>query len=209
MTTFSNSYRCAAAALALSLSVPAVVLAAEPHGGGHGSMNMNSQMPGHGAMSGNGASSMPGHGVGMTVGKPGVASEATRTVEIVMTDNRYEPESISVEAGETVRFVVHNRGELVHEFNIGTAAMHTAHQKDMAVMAEHGALMADRIDRARMMMDMGGGRTMEHKDPNAVLLEPGQSGEVVWTFSEPAEIEFACNVPGHYEAGMVGNIRFK
>lgn len=129
-------------------------------------------------------------------------------MEIVLTDNRYDPEKVSVAIGETIRFVLRNQGQLVHEFNIGTAAMHAAHQKEMMMMVEHGVLEADRINHDRMKMDMGGGKTMEHDDPNSVLLEPGKTGEVIWKFSEKADIEFACNVPGHYEAGMVGEFRF-
>ena len=159
------------------------------HGGGHG----------HGK----------GHGMSAAIGAPGKAADVTRTVEVTMRDNYYEPENISIAKGETVRFVIKNEGELVHEFNIGTAAMHAEHQKEMMTMVEHGALHVDRIDHARMKMDMGGGKTMEHDDPNAVLLEPGKSGEVIWHFTKDAELEFACNVPGHYDAGMMGHIRFQ
>lgn len=147
-----------------------------------------------------------GHGAAIDFGKPADASKATRTVTVVMRDNLYEPESIAVKAGETVRFVIRNEGEFVHEFNIGTPAMHAAHQKEMMMMVEHGALEPDKINHQMMKMDMGGGKTMEHNDPNSVLLEPGQSGEIVWTFSKAADLEFACNVPGHYDAGMVGKL---
>jgi len=41
------------------------------------------------------------------------------------------------------------------------------------------------------------------------LLEPGKSGEVIWKFTKPTKLEFACNVPGHYQSGMVGKIKFK
>jgi uncharacterized cupredoxin-like copper-binding protein len=60
-----------------------------------------------------------------------------------------------------------------------------------------------------MKMDMGNGMTMEHDDPNSVLLEPGQTAEIIWTFPADAELEFACNVPGHYESGMMGKVRLK
>jgi uncharacterized cupredoxin-like copper-binding protein len=60
-----------------------------------------------------------------------------------------------------------------------------------------------------MEMDMGNGMTMKHDDPNSVLLEPGKSAEVIWTFPKKAELEFACNVPGHYESGMVGKVRLQ
>ena len=150
-----------------------------------------------------------GHGAKTNIGMPGKATAATRTIEINMLDNLYEPESISVKEGETVRFVIKNSGEFVHEFNIGTAAMHANHQKEMMMMVEHGVLEADKINHDMMKMDMGGGKTMEHDDPNSVLLEPGKSGEVVWTFAKASKIEFACNVPGHYDSGMMGQVKFK
>lgn len=150
-----------------------------------------------------------GHSHGSHIGKPGKAAQATRTVEVVMTDHRYTPETITVRKGETVRFKIRNEGQVVHEFNIGTAAMHAAHQKEMAMMVEHGALGIDKIHHDKMNTDMGGGHVMKHDDPNSVLLEPGKSGELTWTFSTDAKLEFACNVPGHYDAGMMGTISIK
>jgi uncharacterized cupredoxin-like copper-binding protein len=73
---------------------------------------------------------------------------------------------------------------------------------------EHGALEVDKINHAMMKMDMGDGKTMEHDDPNSVLLEPGMSGEVIWKFTQASDIEFACNVPGHYNSGMIGLVHF-
>jgi uncharacterized cupredoxin-like copper-binding protein len=76
----------------------------------------------------------------------------------------------------------------------------------MMMMVEHGVLEADRINwnaAKKMQASMGHGA---HNDPNSALLEPGQSGEIVWTFPEHATLEFACNVPGHYDAGMMGEI---
>ena len=102
-----------------------------------------------------------------------------------------------------------NKGEFVHEFNIGTAAMHASHQKEMMMMMEHGALDADKIHMDMMKMDMGNGMTMEHNDPNSVLLEPGKTAEIIWTFPADTELEFACNVPGHYESGMMGKVRLQ
>lgn len=45
-----------------------------------------------------------------------------------------------------------------------------------------------------------------HDDPNSILLAPGARGELIWTSSEPTELEFAYNVPGHYQSGMVGKL---
>ena len=47
-----------------------------------------------------------GHGHGATAGKPGKVSDVSRTINVEMYDNYYEPESIEVKPGETVRFVV-------------------------------------------------------------------------------------------------------
>ena len=149
-----------------------------------------------------------GHGHGdegnMEFGAPGDLAEVTRTIEVALVDTYFEPEKIQVKAGETIRFVLKNEGELVHEFNIATPEMHAAHQAEMEMMVEHGVLEADKINHEMMKMEMSDGTTMEHDDPNSKLLEPGEEAEIVWKFSEPMELEFACNVPGHYDAGMVG-----
>ena len=47
---------------------------------------------------------------------------------------------------------------------------------------------------------------MKHDDPNSVLVEPGKSAELTWTFAKATRLEFACNIPGHYQAGMVGQL---
>lgn len=161
------------------------------------------------ALASGGHSGGHGHGHGPAIGQPAKATEAARTIEIVMADNYYEPERVEVVEGEVVRFIVRNEGALVHEFNIGTADSHHAHQAEMAMMMEHGVIEMDRIHHDRMNMDMGNGHTMNHDDPNSVLLEPGQSAEIVWRFDTHAAIEFACNMPGHYAAGMVGSISVK
>ncbi len=147
-----------------------------------------------------------GHGQGPAIGQPGKASQVSRTITMQMTDNRFEPEKINVRKGETIRFKVKNDGEFVHEFNIGTAAMHADHQQEMIMMFEHGALEVDKIHHDKMKMKMPNGATMEHDDPNSVLLEPGKSAEVIWKFTSDTKLEFACNLPGHYESGMMGPI---
>ena len=153
----------------------------------------------------------PGHS--LAFGEAAKAEQATRTVTITMRDNLYEPESLTVKPGEIVRFILVNKGELLHEFNIGTAAMHAKHQEEMAMMMEHGMLTPtgmnhdmSKMDHSKMRgMSMG---DMKHDDPNSVLVEPGKTAELVWKFTKPTELEFACNIPGHYEAGMAGPIKF-
>lgn len=145
----------------------------------------------------------PGHGTGPEIGKPAKASQADRTVEVELRDVAFEPRKIEVGAGETVHFKMKNTGQLLHEFNIGTPAMHQAHQKERQQMLESGMMTATSMD-----MSKHGGH-MKHDDPNAVILEPGKSAELTWTFPKAMTLEFACNVPGHYEAGMVGDIEFQ
>lgn len=174
------SLRAISAALTLSFVLPAAAIAGGGHGAGHGD--------GHAAM----------------IGAPG--KKADRTIDVVMQDNYYEPESIEVKPGETIRFRIRNAGDFVHEFSIGTPEMHEGHQSEMQMMVDHGVLMPDHIDHAAaraMQASMGHGM---HDEPNSALIEPGKTAEITWTFPAHMEglIEFACNVPGHYGAGMVG-----
>lgn len=150
-------------------------------------------------------------------GKPAKAAQATRTVEIKLGEMFFEPESIDVKLGETVRFVIHNTGSLLHEFNLGSAAMHAGHQKEMQQMMDSGMLTPTGMQHDMSQMDhskMGHGdqpmgQMMKHDDPNSVLVEPGKTAELTWTFSKATSLEFACNIPGHYQAGMVGKLTVK
>ncbi|MBC8445390.1 MAG: cupredoxin domain-containing protein [Rhodospirillaceae bacterium] len=149
-----------------------------------------------------------GHNNVGNIGQPGVEKEINRTIEVSLQDNFFEPGEITVRSGETLRFILKNEGEFVHEFNIGTPLMHAAHQEEMMMMIEHGVLELDKINRDMMKMDMGDGKIMAHDDPNSKLLEPGETMEIIWKFSEEMSLEFACNIPGHYDSGMAGIFNF-
>lgn len=166
-------------------------------------------------------------------GDRGRPQDVRRTITVVMRDNAYEPQTIRVRAGETVRFVVRNEGEVVHEFNLGTRQMHERHRREMQAMFESGAMTATSLSPAGGAGAQHGGHgshggagaqhggqgghgaaagghgAMAHDDPNSVLLEPGKTGELVWKFTRAMDLEFACNVPGHYESGMVGRVNFQ
>jgi uncharacterized cupredoxin-like copper-binding protein len=141
-------------------------------------------------------------------GHPAPAAQATRTVQVTFGDMYFEPKSLEVKAGETVRFVLTNKGQLPHEFNLGDAAMHAKHQKEMLAMQQagmdHAAMGHATMEQGSMA---GGDHGMSHDDPNTVLVPPGKTGELTWTFTAASGIEFACNVPGHYQAGMVGTLK--
>ena len=118
------------------------------------------------------------------LGQPGEPARVTRTVQVLMRDNmRFSPATIRVKRGETVRLEVRNLGRVKHELVLGTREELKAHAAQMQKHPE-----------------------MEHDDPNAVSVAPGARASLVWTFSKAGSFEFACLVPGHYEAGMVGAV---
>jgi uncharacterized cupredoxin-like copper-binding protein len=117
-------------------------------------------------------------------GIAGDAKAVTRTVEVRMLDSmRFVPNRVDVRQGETIRFVHHNNGQVMHEFVIGT-------KKENEV---HAALMVKFPD-------------MEHDEPYMAHVPPGKTAEIIWTFNRSGDFEFACLIPGHYAAGMVGSI---
>lgn len=144
-----------------------------------------------------------GHGAGhmdhqnMSGGGPGDVSQAKRTIVIVMKDTEFNLKTVQVKADETVKFVIKNKGELVHEFTIGNPEMQKMHQAEMMKMMEEGKLMADKVAPG-----------VVHGHPNTALVEPGKTKEVVWKFAKDDTLEFGCNVPGHYEQGMKGRFQF-
>ena len=125
------------------------------------------------------------HGDGESaIGKAGVPAQVTRTVAVDMSDAmRFTPSSIQAKKGETVRFVIKNSGQLGHEFVLGTAKDLKAHYEVMKKFPK-----------------------MEHADDNMLTVKPGQTGEMVWQFTQAGTVSFACLQPGHFEAGMKGAI---
>ena len=142
----------------------------------------------------------------MKIGSKGKESEISRVVKVVMYDNYYEPSSIQIKAGETIKFEVENAGMLVHEFNIANKMMHMKHQPEMIKMVENEILLADSIDKEKMKKMAKMDKAMAHSHSNSVLLEPKQKGEIIWKFDNAVNIEVACNVPGHYQVGMIAKV---
>ena len=143
------------------------------------------------------------------IGSKGDPKDVTRVIEVKMYDNYYEPNSIQVKKGETIKIIVTNLGDLVHEYNIGTKEMHIEHQPEMARLIEHDILLGDRIDHKKMKEMSKKDHSLGHKHANSVMLEPNKTGEIIWKFSKDISLEMACNIPGHYESGMVGPITIK
>ncbi len=145
----------------------------------------------------------------MKIGSLGKESEVSRIIKVIMYDNYYEPSSFQIKAGETIKFEVENAGMLVHEFNIANKMMHMKHQPEMIKMTENGILLAFSIDKEKMKKMAKKDKSMGHSHSNSVLLEPKQKGEIIWKFDNVANIEVACNVPGHYQAGMIAKVNIK
>ena len=190
LTTRKKPARIILLSAMLALSVPMSVLAGGTGAHKHQNVSDPKQENAHGH-----------HQHSLDWGEPGRAAEVNRTIEVTMGDVFFKPESIQASEGDTIRFVLKNVGNLIHEFNIGTDHMHKEHQQEMVEMLKQGVITATSINHNKM--EHSG---MKHDDANSVLLEPGESAELIWRFTKPKKLEFACNVPGHYEAGMVGLI---
>jgi uncharacterized cupredoxin-like copper-binding protein len=118
-------------------------------------------------------------------GIAGEATAVTRTIQVRMSDKmRFTPDLIEVREGETVRLIHRNDGKILHEFVLGTKQE----------LDEHAALMLKFPN-------------MEHDEPYMAHVAAGKTGEIVWKFNRAGEFDFACLIPGHYQAGMVGKIR--
>ena len=129
------------------------------------------------------------HGT-FSAGEPGDPKRPARVIKVKMFEDgkkmMFEPARIEVRRGEQIRFVLENDGDEDHEFVLATIK---ENQK-------HGELMKKFPD-------------MEHDDPNAKRVMTYGNGELLWKFSKRGEFEFACLIPGHYEAGMHGTIIVK
>jgi len=123
-----------------------------------------------------------GHADSDAIGKPGKATNAKRTVKVEMLDTmRFNPQSITVKQGETIKFIVKNSGKAKHEMVLGT-------EKELK---EHAEVMKKNPE-------------MEHDDDNQITVQPGKSAEIIWQFTNSGNVNFACLQPGHFEAGMKG-----
>ena len=140
------------------------------------------------------------------IGEKGNPAEVVKVIEVKMYDNYYEPSEFIIKKNQTIKFIVYNYGDLVHEFNIATKEIHLKHQSEMMKMVENEILLADRIDKKKMNELSKKDQSMSHSHSNSVLIEPNESAEIIWKFNTEAELEAACNVPGHYESGMFAKI---
>lgn len=133
--------------------------------------------------------------------EPAGTAESPRTIEIVMVDVAFEPATVTVRAGETIRFLFTNDGAVEHEATFGDADEQEEHAAGMREVA--GTDMAG-IDESSGDHAEGGGDAGHGDEAAPLVLEPAESGEVTMTFDDPemSSTIIGCHVPGHWEAGM-------
>lgn len=178
-------------ALLAALYAPATLAGGE-HGGGHGDQSDGhmQESAGHGDGHGSAGGHGDGSGHSFDFGAAAPDAEPDRTIEIVARDTmRFEPDSVTVKPGETVRFVVRNVGSLQHSFTLGSPQYQQQHEQEMQGMALE--MMAGHMDDS----------------DNGIVVQPGQTDSLTWKFEKDGPVEFACHIPGHYPAGMKGGIR--
>jgi uncharacterized cupredoxin-like copper-binding protein len=117
-------------------------------------------------------------------GIAGDPANVTKTIQLSMTDKmRFTPDKLNVKQGDTVKFVITNKGKMLHEMVVGT-------KKELQ---EHAKMMQKFPD-------------MEHDEPYMAHVKPGKTEEMVWTFNQPGTFDYACLIAGHFQAGMTGKI---
>ena len=119
-------------------------------------------------------------------GEPGDPKKPSRTIEVGMSEMAYAPARIEVKRGEQIRFVIRNIGADDHEFLLATTEENLKHGKAMMENPH-----------------------MEHDEPNGVRLAPKKSAEILWKFTKSGTFEYSCLIPGHREAGMIGQVVVK
>ena len=120
-------------------------------------------------------------------GREGDPKKVTRTIHVDMTDAmRYSPMEITVQRGDTVRFIAKNSGKVMHEMVLGT----------MPELKEHLELMRKHPG-------------MEHDEPHMAHVSPAKTAQMVWEFTKAGEFYYGCLMPGHFEAGMIGKVIVK
>ena len=112
----------------------------------------------------------------------GGTAQPDRTVDITMRDIHYDPAAVTVKAGETVKFVFRNEGDIRHDAFLGDEEAQADHEKEMR-------------------KEGSGGLDGHHSD-DAITVDPGGIGSLTHTFKSGDVVIIGCHEPGHYATGM-------
>jgi uncharacterized cupredoxin-like copper-binding protein len=107
---------------------------------------------------------------------------------------RFSPDQLTVNAGETIKFVVHNSGKLAHEMVLGSDDALKIHAAEMKQAASQKSGHTDSHDHS------------SSSDILALSVQSGETKEWVIRFDKTQNLQMACLIPGHFEAGMKGQI---
>ncbi|MUK28459.1 copper-resistant cuproprotein CopI [Aliivibrio fischeri] len=120
------------------------------------------------------------------VGMPATGMKPDKVVHVILSDDMkitFKKE-VNIEPNDIVQFVIMNTGKIDHEFAIGNEA--------------------EQLEHREMMKKMTSGHA--HDSGSTVTVKPGKAKQIIWHFHGDKNVEFACNIPGHAEAGMVKKI---
>jgi len=127
------------------------------------------------------------------IGQPGTAA-APRPVNVILRDYHFDPTPLHLYPGETIKLTVLNAGMVEHEFVLGDAAVQSAWaQADAAATPAAPFATAPPASAPagtgglRIILPSGGVTTVTYVVPDGQLL-------------------LLCNLPGHQERGMIGQI---
>ncbi|MUJ39558.1 copper-resistant cuproprotein CopI [Aliivibrio fischeri] len=120
------------------------------------------------------------------VGMPAMGMKPDKVVHVILSDDMKISftKEMNIESNDVVQFVIMNTGVIEHEFAIGNEA--------------------EQLEHREMMKKMTLGHA--HDSGSAVTVQPGKAKQMTWHFHGDQNVEFACNIPGHAEAGMVKKI---
>ncbi|MGX9417477.1 copper-resistant cuproprotein CopI [Vibrio sp. RC27] len=117
------------------------------------------------------------------VGMPAMGAKPDKVVHVLLSDDkriRFKKE-VKIESNDVVQFVIMNTGSIEHLFSIGSSAEH--------------------VKLREMMKNMNA-----HDSDGSVVVKPGKARQLLWHFHGDKNVELACDLPGHAEAGMVKKI---
>jgi len=116
--------------------------------------------------------------------------EASGVFEITLDAGewRFEPSVVEVPVGHRVKLTLVNHGLVEHDVEV------------VGILAEDIEVVGGVERHARL----GGGH--HNESVIAAHAEPGTTASVIFTATEAGEYDFACTIPGHKEAGMVGKL---
>ena len=116
------------------------------------------------------------------VGMPATGAKPDKVVHVLLSDDMKITfkNKVDIEPNDVVQFVVMNTGKIDHEFSIGSASEQLEHREMMKNMGNHA-----------------------HDSGSTVTVKPGKAKQLLWHFHGDNNVEFACNILGHAEAGMV------